>query len=147
MNKEMCSQDFEDEFGCGNVCVVSVSVNQVDPTKVLVANIDEYEMHLDLRHGVFKVDGEDRGVLAIITYQTEAAWGVKGENALLQQFSVELNVEQPDGKTLRMLSVWAEPKGGGIEPDSAIALNFAKNKSQAASDRMSGICAGEIDID
>ena len=45
-----------------------------------------------------------------------------------------------------MLAVWAEPRGGGIEPDSAIALNFAVNKSLASSERMSGICSGEIEL-
>ena len=124
-----------------------LTVNQVDPTAVLTSNIDFYEMNLDLRHGVFNISEEEVGVLAIITYNIEAAWGSAGNNALLQSYSVEINIERPNDKTLRMLAVWSEPLGGGIDPDSAIALNFAVNKSLAASERMSEICAGELEID
>ena len=55
-------------------------------------------------------------------------------------------MQRPDDKTLRMLAVWAEPKGGGIEPDSAFALTFAVNKSLAASERLSAVCAGEEEV-
>jgi hypothetical protein len=120
--------------------------NIVDPTRVLVADMEPYSMNLDLRHGLFEVDEVETGVVSIVTYNIEAAWGDKGENALLQSYSVEINIERKGGKTLRMLAVWAEPRGGGIEPDSAIALNFAVNKSLASSERMSGICSGEIEL-
>jgi hypothetical protein len=117
--------------------------NMVDPSAVLTANMDPYPMNLDLRHGLFEIDGEELGVLAIITYNIGAAWGSGGKNALLQGFSVEINVERPEGRTLRMLAVWSEPLGGGIDPDSAIALNFAVNKSLKASERLSAVCAGD----
>lgn len=120
--------------------------NVIDPSAILTANMDPYPMNLDLRHGVYDIDGEPRAVLAIITYNIGAAWGSGGDNALLQGFSIELNIERGKQETLRMLAVWSEPKGGGVDPDSAIALSFAVKKAGAASDRMSDICAGEIDI-
>lgn len=120
--------------------------NSVDPTSILTADIEAYPMHLDLRHGEFEIDGEPTGVLSILTWTEAAAWGSSGDNALLQSYSIEINVQRPDDKTLRMLAVWAEPKGGGIEPDSAFALNYAVNKSQDASDRLSAVCAGEEDV-
>ncbi|MFT4626991.1 MAG: hypothetical protein ACI8PZ_005672 [Myxococcota bacterium] len=120
--------------------------NMIDPTRVLVADMESYAMNLDLRHGQFEIGEDELGVLSIVTYNIEAAWGSKGENALLQSYSVEINVERPGNKTLRMLAVWAEPLGGGIEPDSALALNFAVNKSLASSERLSDICAGEIEL-
>ncbi len=120
--------------------------NVVDPTQVLLANMDPYPMNLDLRHGLVDIGDDTRGVLAILAYNIEAAWGAQGENALLQSYSVEINVERPRNKTLRMLAVWVEPLGGGIEPDSSLALNFAVNKSLDASERLSDICAGEIEL-
>lgn len=120
--------------------------NVIDPTAVLTANMDPYPMNLDMRHGVYELDGEDRAVLAIVTYNIGAAWGSAGNNALLQGFSIEINVERSKNETLRMLAVWSQPKGGGIDPDSAIALSFAVKKAGAASQRMTDICAGEIEI-
>jgi len=120
--------------------------NIVDPTVVLGANMERFDMNLDLRHGEYELDGETVGVAAIITYNIGAAWGSKGTNALLQSFSIELNVERPKKQTLRMLTVWAEPKGGGVDPDSALALNFAVNKALGSSERLSDICAGDIEI-
>ena len=120
--------------------------NRVDPTAVLTANMDPYPMNLDLRHGVYDIDGEDVAVLAIVTYNIGAAWGSAGNNALLQGFSIEINVERKKNETLRMLAVWSEPKGGGVDPDSALALSFAVKKAGKASDRMSDICAGDITI-
>jgi hypothetical protein len=123
-----------------------MTVNSVDPTAVLGADMEAFEMNLDLRHGEFEWDGDTVGVSAIITYNIEAAWGSAGANALLQSFSIELNVERPGKKTLRMLTVWAQPKGGGIDPDSALALNFAVNKALGSSERLSAVCSGEVDI-
>lgn len=119
------------------------TLNSVDPTAVLTADIDPYPMHLDLRHGAFAVDDEDLGVLAILTWINGAAWGSSGEAALLQSYSVEINVEQGD-ETLRVLAVWAEAKGAGA--DSDYALTYAVNKSLSASERMSAVCAGEADV-
>jgi hypothetical protein len=128
-----------------------MTTNQMDPTPVLIADLDSYPMNLDLRHGVFDVaDGagtlQPTGVNAIVTYQLEAAWGSAGANALLQSYSVEINVQQPNDQTLRLLAVWAEPVGGGIEADDPIALNFAVNKSTQSSQRLSDICAGVQEI-
>ncbi|MCB9761725.1 MAG: hypothetical protein H6739_17915 [Alphaproteobacteria bacterium] len=122
------------------------TVNQVDPSAVLFADLPAYEMNLDLRHGRYEVEGEELGVLAILTFNVDAAWDEGGGNGLIQSYSVEINVERPEGRTLRMLAVWAEPFGGGIEPDSPLALNYAVNKSLSASNRLSEICAGEAEV-
>jgi len=120
--------------------------NIADPTQVLVANLPGYDLNLDFRQGVYELsDGTEAAAFAIITYNPAAVWGPAGNNALVQSYSIELNIER-DGGTLRMLAVWAEPKGSGIEPDSALARNYAVNKSLKSSNRVSAICAGEIDI-
>jgi hypothetical protein len=138
---------FDADFdGASYAKTLLMTENVVDPTAVLGANMERFDMNLDLRHGEFDMEGETVGVSAILTYNIEAAWGSAGANALLQSFSIELNVQRPKGKTLRMLTVWAEPKGGGIDPDSALALNFAVNKALSSSERLSSICAGDIEI-
>lgn len=124
-----------------------ITTNMVDPTPLLTSNLDSYFMHLDVRHGEFDLgDGDPVSGFAIITYTEDAAWGTGGDNALLQVFSVEVNVARPGDKTLRMLAVWSQPKGAGVDPDSALTLNFAVNKSLDSSERLSDICAGEIEI-
>ena len=120
--------------------------NMVDPTAVLGANMEPYPMNLDLRHGEYEWGDETVGFSAIITYNIGAAWGSSGANALLQSYSIELNVSRPGNKTLRMLTVWAEPKGGGIDADSALALNYAVNKALGSSERLSEVCSGEVEI-
>ena len=118
--------------------------NMVDPSPVAggLGDIGVYPLDLDMRHGFFEVDGEERGVLSVITYNRAAAWGVAGANGLVQSYSIELNVQLESDTTLRMLAVWAEPRSGIIDPDSAFALNYAVNKSLASSERLSAICDG-----
>lgn len=140
---------FSDGFNADNYArSLLMTNNMADPTRVLTSNIEAYLLELHLRHGIFTIDGEPTGVLAIKTYNREAAWGQAGNAALLQSFSIELNVERPGGKTLRMLAVWAEPwdSAGIAQPDSAFALNYAVNKSLDSSNRISAICAGDIEI-
>jgi hypothetical protein len=120
--------------------------NQADPSKVLFADLDPYELRLDLRHGIYDIDGEDIGAMAILTFNTDAVWDEDGKNGLIQAFSIELNVQQPNDKTLRMLAVWAEPFGAGLEPDDPAVLNYAVNKSLGASESLSKICSGEEEI-
>lgn len=121
--------------------------NEVDPAPVLgLADIDVYPMDLHFRHGMYTLEGEETAALAILTFTREANWGSAGVNALLQVFSVEVMIQRPENRTLRMLAVWAEPRGGGIDPDSPLALNYAVNKSLASSERLSAICDGSVEI-
>jgi hypothetical protein len=141
---------FADDFDADRYAqTLLLTDNMADPTSVLTSNIEAYPMDLDLRHGRFEVDGEELGVLAILTYNRGAAWGASENAALLQSYSLELNVERPGGRTLRMLTVWAEPfdRSGLVPPDSPAALVYAVNKSLESSDRISQICAGEIEIE
>jgi hypothetical protein len=123
--------------------------NMVDPTRVFTSNIEAYPMALDLRHGIFDIDGEPTGVLAILTYDKEAAWGGSQNAALLQSYSLELNIQRANGNTVRMLTVWAEPYDGSgiIAPGSAAALVYAVNKSLASSESISSICSGDLEIE
>jgi hypothetical protein len=106
----------------------------------------EYEMHLDFRHGVYDIDGEPTPAFAIITFIREGVSGPEKKNHLHQSYSIEINVTQSNGTTLRMLAVWAEPEGPGISPDGALVLNYAVNKSKKSSERMSGLCDGSLEL-
>ena len=126
---------------------IMMTLNQVNPTPLYGIDIPSYEMHLDFRHGVYIVDEVEIGVSAILTYNISGVYDESGNNGLAQSYSIELNIEQEDKKTLRTLAVWAEPVSNIIEPDSSLSLNYAVNKSLASSEQISDICAGEIEID
>ena len=132
---------------------ILLSENQANPISVLGADMPPYPLYLHTRHGVYDIDGEGdmRKAFAIITYMLDTVSGPDGQNFLHQSYSVEINVEMPpEGdlgeRTLRMLAVWAEPEGSGLSPDSPMVLNYAVNKSLKSSERMSAICAGDIEI-
>jgi hypothetical protein len=121
--------------------------NIADPTALLGVNIPGYPLDLDLRHArVELLDGSTVGVLSILTYNVQAVWGPTGDNGLRQSFSIEINVEREGDKTLRMLAVWAEPVSPLIGADAAATLTYAVNKSQKSSERMSAVCAGEVEV-
>jgi len=122
------------------------TVNQVDPSKVLTSNIEAYEMNLDLRHGLFDVDENSVGALAILTYNKGAAWGSAGNDGLVQSYSIELNVETEGGQTMRMLAVYAQAESAATDTDGALAYTYAVNKSLKSSQRMSEVCSGEVEI-
>lgn len=138
---------FDDAFSRDDVArSLLMTENNLDPSAVFGTNLEPYPMNLDLRHGLFTINEEEVGVMAIITYSISAAWGKHESNALLQSFSIEVIIERATEQSLRMLAVWSQPKGGGLEPDSPLALNVAVNKALASSQRISDICEGKIDI-
>ena len=93
------------------------------------------------------IDGEPTQVsgFSIVTYGPDSVWG-NSDDGLRQSFSVEVNLERPGDKTLRMLAVWAEPVSPIIGADNALALNFAVNKSRNSSTKLSQICGGEVEV-
>jgi hypothetical protein len=134
--------------------------NTVDPAPVLGVNVPEYEMYLDFRHGLWDIDGPDADgdpvhAFAILTFITDDTYNTAGDNGIRQSYSIEINVERPGNRTLRMFAAWAEPVSPIIpayEPDdpeyepSALVLNYAVNTSLEASQRLSDVCAGTVEI-
>ena len=126
------------------------STNQADPAPTLngLVDIEPYELFFDMRHGVFDLTDQNTGqtsptgVFAVLTYITEPALDAEEANGLGQQYSVEINVERPGDKTLRMLAVWGEPRNNmGYEPDDPIILNGTVRISMEASDELNGRCS------
>jgi hypothetical protein len=124
------------------------TLNQVDPSPIFggLADIDDYEMHLDFRHGVYDIDGDSVPAFAILTFIRQGVTGPAGANHLHQSYSVEINVAQEGDTTLRMLAVWTEPEGANMSPDDPIILNYAVNKSRDASQRMTELCDGTLEL-
>ena len=124
------------------------TVNNVDPSPIFggLADIDNYEMHLDFRHGVYQLGEELVPGFAILTFIREGVSGPAGANHLHQSYSIEINIARDNGTTLRMLAVWAEPEGAGLDPDDPLVLNYAVTKSRDASERMTELCDGTLDV-
>jgi hypothetical protein len=126
------------------------SVNEANPAPQLGGQVDiePYDLYFDMRHGVFNLTDQESGettptgVFAILTYITEPALDANDANGLQQQFSVEIAVERPGNKTLRMLAVWGEPKNNiGLDPDDPIILNGTVRISLEAAEELNVVCA------
>ena len=123
--------------------------NVVDAAPQLggLVDLEPYDLNLDFRHGVIDLEDEDgvvspTGYFAILTFITEPALDENEENGLKQSYSIEINVERPGNKTLRMLAVWGEPQNNlGFEPDDPIILNGTVNLSLEASEELNVKCA------
>jgi len=140
---------FADDFdGSLYASTLLQTVNQVDPTPIFggLADLDDYEMNLDFRHGVFEIGEEVIPGFAILTFIREGATGPAGANHLHQSYSIEINLAQENGTTLRMLAVWAEPEGANLSPDDPLVLNYAVTKSRDASERMTELCDGTLEV-
>lgn len=103
-----------------------------------------YDLVLNLRHGVFQVQGEDMVALLIVTSIPERAESTD-QTTLAQSYSVEVNLSR-EGRTFRMLAEWSELDSPLMAPDSPLALSSAVNKIRKSAERMTGICQGDIDI-
>ncbi len=121
--------------------------NRPDPKPFLLIDVGAYDLHFDVRHGTYTIDGEELGVFSVITYMPQPALNPGGGMGILQSYTMEINVQRPQGRTLRLMAAWAEPLGGGIEPDSALALSTSVSKSRAASQRLSDVCAGRATLE
>lgn len=153
---EDISEPFSAEFtGEGMDASVMFTVNTVDPAQVLTANLPPYEMYLHFRHGIWDIDGEQLHAFIILTFITGETYDTAGTSGIRQSYSVEINVERPDDKTLRMFALWAEPVAPGFEtcvpedpywePNGAM-LTYAVNTSLSASERLSDVCAGVEEV-
>ena len=122
--------------------------NTPDPQPLFgeLADIGEYTLYLDLRHGDYEINGELLRILTIVTYIPDSVSGPAGENHLHQSYSIDVNVQWEGDRTLRMFAVWAEPEGAGLSPDDPIVLNYAVDKSVKASERLTAVCAGDVEI-
>ena len=98
-----------------------------------------YTLHLHLRHGVFDVQGEERHGALVLTYQTEPGIGATGTNALHQTYSIDILIERPDGRMLRLVATWNDIESL-LDPESPILVRTQVNRINRFATRMSAIC-------
>ncbi|MBN92756.1 MAG: hypothetical protein CL928_01595 [Deltaproteobacteria bacterium] len=102
-----------------------------------------YQLKLHFRHGLYNVQGEEVPVFIILAVLPEPA--NDGPSHFAQSYSVEVNYGLGD-RTLRIFGVWSQVYSEDIPLDEDILDITAVNKSQAAAERLSEICAGDIVI-
>ena len=104
-----------------------------------------YNMILDFRHGIFDVQGEPTPVWMIASWLEEPASGQGGANTFQQSYSIEVTYGTGD-TSLRIFANWSYVESVIAGPDSALWSTGAVNKSRDAAERLSSICAGDIEV-
>ena len=104
-----------------------------------------YNMILDFRHGLFEVQGELMPVWMIASWLEEPASGQGGANTFQQSYSIEVTYGTGD-TSLRIFANWSYVESVIAGPDSALWSTGAVNKSRKAAERLSSICAGDIEV-
>jgi hypothetical protein len=117
--------------------------NQVESSKLGISM--NFDLVLRMRHGTYDVQGEPTEALLILGYFPHSAEAESGD-VLNQSWSIEVNLDRPGRRTLRVFGTWSELQSALLPPDSVYVLTTAVNEAQDTSERMSRICAGELDI-
>ena len=137
---------FSDGFEIGDLgSSVLMTSNDAQSTELGVQI--QFGIELNLRHGIYDIQGVPTEAMLIETFLPERAEGKNGTNSMEQSYSVEINIARPGGKTLRMLANWVQLESPLVASDSPAVLATAVNKAQDAATRLSKICAGDIEID
>jgi len=130
------------EFGSS----VLMTDNIANPGPILFTDLPAYGVRLHLRHGVFTIDDGETGAVVALSFTSDPVYDDNGSSGLLQSYSVEVIIDQGSGQSLRLLALWNDSFGPGVESDSAIVLNYAVNRALDSADHLSDLCAGMIDI-
>lgn len=140
---------FADDWDGGETArTLMITSNVGDPAPELggLADLPGFPLYLHFRHGVHQRGEVTMPYYAILSFNPDAVSNDAGTQHLHQSFTIEINIEQTPGRTLRMLALWTEIQGAGLSSDDALSLNYAVNKAQASAERLSAICAGDIEI-
>lgn len=103
-----------------------------------------YDLVLNLRHGIYNVQGEDRVATVIVTSIPERAASTDA-STVAQSYSIEVDLDR-EGRNFRMLAIWTELDSPMMEPDSPLVLSSAVNQIRRSAQHMTQICQGEIEI-
>ena len=117
--------------------------NLANPSSAFGVDLDPYPLYLDFRHGRYAVEGEELGAFVISTHIRDPVVNEAG-NGIAQTYSIEINVERPGNRTLRMLAVWAQTLTEGITITDELARQAAVRKALDSSNNLSEACA-EVD--
>ncbi len=114
--------------------------NMANPVSAFGVDLDAYPLFLDFRHGSYEVDGEELGAFVIATHIRDPVVNGAG-NGIAQTYSIEINVERPGNKTVRMLTVWAQTLSENLTIDDELARRVAVGKALDSSNALSEACA------
>jgi hypothetical protein len=118
--------------------------NQVESSELGVTL--DYGLVLHFRHGVYDVQGEQVPVMFILSWLPEPVDSIAGSATTFEQsYSIEVNYGIGD-KTLRIFAVWTYVDSSILGEGSSLWSIGAVNKSRDAAQRLSGICAGDIEV-
>ncbi len=118
--------------------------NEVSSTEVGVTL--DFQLLLNMRHGLYDVQGEETPAFLILTWMPVRAEGEDGTNSLEQSYSLELDISRPGGKTLRLMASWIQIEGI-FDHDSDVVKVTGVNKNLDSSARLVDICAGTEVLD
>jgi hypothetical protein len=120
-----------------------ITENEVQSTELGVTI--PFDLHLHFRHGIFEIQGEEAPASMIIGFVPEPASAEGGKNSMIQNYSVEVNLDRGD-KTLRVFANWTQIESPFVDTESPLVAVSAVNKAQKSAQRLSEICAGEIEL-
>lgn len=103
-----------------------------------------FQLLLNLRHGVYEVQGEEMEAFMVLTWMPERAESEGGDNSMEQSYSLELDLARPGGKTLRLMASWLQIES--LVPDDMIQV-IGVNKNLDSSARLADICNGDLELD
>jgi hypothetical protein len=103
-----------------------------------------FELLLNMRHGVYEVQGEEVEATMILTWLPERAVSDGGDTSMEQSYSLELDIARPGDKTLRLMASWLQLES--IVPEDMVKVTGV-NKNLKSSERLAEICDGSYDLD
>jgi hypothetical protein len=106
----------------------------------------DFQLLLNMRHGVYEVQGEEVEALLILTWMPERAEADNERDSIEQSYSIEVDLARPGGKTLRMMASWLQIEGT-FGHDSDVVKVMGVNKNLEGSQRLVEICDGSYDLD
>jgi hypothetical protein len=118
--------------------------NQASSTEVGVTL--DFQLLLNMRHGVYEVQGEPTEAFLILTWMPQRAESEGGGNSMEQSYSLELDIARPGGKTLRLMASWLQIEGL-FDHDSDTVKVVGVNKNLDSSARLVEICEGSRELD
>ena len=138
-------EPYADSFDIGDLSsTLLFTDNLVSTTEVGVTL--EFQILLNMRHGVYEVQGEELQALMILTWMPQRAESEGGNNSMEQSYSLELDLARPGGKTLRLMSSWLQIEGT-FDHDSDTIKVVGVNKNLDSSKRLVEICDGSHELD
>jgi hypothetical protein len=140
---EPVKEEILDEELLAKPTALLVTQNAVQTTELTVTL--DFDLVLHFRHGRWEVQGEEREALLILGFVPEPSFTDGGKTGIAQSYSIDVNVAQ-GGETLRVFGAWSELVSTFLQSDSPLILSSAVNKAQDTAERLSDICAGELEI-